>query len=55
MANKGMIVAPEGQAADQEPSAIALSTGGAATQNARRNIGLIIGREYKIASHSAAF
>ena len=38
---------PEKAVAEQEQGAIAVSSGGAAAQNNLRNIGLIIGREYK--------
>lgn len=47
MERKATIVAKDMQAADQEPSAIAVSAGGAAIRNGWRNIRLIIGREYK--------
>jgi len=47
MERKATTVAKDMQAADQEPSAIAVSAGGAAIRNGWRNIRLIIGREYK--------
>ncbi len=41
------VESPEKEVAEQEQKAIAVSTGGAATQNPVRNIRLIVGREYK--------
>jgi ABC-2 type transport system permease protein len=38
---------PEKESAEQEQGAVAVSSGGAAAQHNLRNIGLIIGREYK--------
>jgi len=44
---KNPVVTPEKELSDQEQRAVAVSSGGAAKQNTLRNIGLIIGREYK--------
>ena len=44
---KNPVVTPEKELPDQEQRAVAVSSGGAAKQNTLRNIGLIIGREYK--------
>lgn len=45
--SKHTVVKPEEGVPDQEQRAVAVSAGGAANQNTLRNIGLIIGREYK--------
>ncbi len=45
--SKNTVVKPENDVPDQEQRAVAVSAGGAANQNTLRNIGLIIGREYK--------
>lgn len=44
---KNPVVTPEKEHPDQDQRAVAVSSGGAAKQNTLRNIGLIIGREYK--------
>jgi ABC-2 type transport system permease protein len=44
---KKTVETPEKEVAEREQRAVAVSTGGAAAQNTLRNIGLIIGREYK--------
>lgn len=45
---KNPLVTPEQRNPEQdEPQAVAISAGGAARQNTWRNIGLIVGREYK--------
>src|SRR5579863_417671 len=44
---KNTTLTPEKEQAEQKQRAVAVSTGGAATQHTWRNIRLIIGREYK--------
>jgi ABC-2 type transport system permease protein len=44
---KKTVETPEQARAEQEHQAVAVSSGGAAAQHTLRNIGLIIGREYK--------
>src|SRR5258708_17201498 len=46
MSKKSMGTQAKGQS-QQEQTAVAVSSGGAANQNTCRNIGLIVGREYK--------
>jgi ABC-2 type transport system permease protein len=45
--SKNTVVKPENEIQEQEQRAVAVSAGGAANQNTLRNIGLIVGREYK--------
>jgi ABC-2 type transport system permease protein len=45
--SKNTVVKQEDQIREQEQRAVAVSSGGAAKQNNLRNIGLIVGREYK--------
>ncbi len=45
--SKKTVITQEKELPEQEQRAVAVSSGGAANQNTRRNIGLIVGREYK--------
>src|SRR5690349_9115385 len=45
--SKNTVVTPEKELQEQEQRAVAVSSGGASNQNTLRNIGLIVGREYK--------
>jgi ABC-2 type transport system permease protein len=45
--SKNTLQAQEDEIREQEQRAVAVSSGGAANQNTLRNIGLIVGREYK--------
>ena len=47
MMQKNSVGTPEQERREQEQEAVAVSSGGAAAQHNLRNIGLIIGREYK--------
>ena len=53
--SKHTVVKPENDVREQEQRAVAISAGGAAKQNTLRNIGLIIGREYKNRVTSRSF
>ena len=53
--SKNTVVKPENDVREQEQRAVAVSAGGAANQNTLRNIGLIIGREYKNRVTSRSF